>query len=588
MSWSAWGFLVGFVALVVMVFEVKGRAVLKWMRTWPVEVFVSAFPGLYRCYYSRKVRRLKGDDAVDIVMRLAHELDDSSHPLLVPRRHLFKRRVWPHWSYGILVLFQDDIATLTAATDAVGKKVLTLSVDIRSEKYGIYRNSGKSWLERHSIVCIDGESSQSVRQILLERSNDIHQQMRTGSLESRSAPWSWRKDFVNSIPHGKDLRLLPLRWSSGGALPFVRLVENRQNQGGVTHVALFFRDLDPVGWNVANGASEHEDELSDFDRLTTREFSEELRVYSEGPDGGEFQEVLLYEEGENSPYDTGNAKKFGRIQRRLRAKHDRMRLKQEDGVRIVSNAPVRESPFVVNVTGGRASTDGRHRHSMVFTLSPFELGCEVLWLAKFDLYPGEFILDGEVDATNSFLIRRPVILISIDFLKAVCNESIFSYEQNHVPQNSGKREQYVFDKKYLQVIPKGEYKIFDEELQFGKRRLEFIADKQRGKWRKKWLSQFEEWTDGSSSFDTEGTKDRLNTMISELPDHKRREEFKMRLRWQMRYGALFKKYAGGDCDITDVDLLAFCPTTWKALELVFAHQLLETVGGPTTAGATHY
>jgi hypothetical protein len=585
MSWSAWGVVVAVILGLLALFEVQGGTLLKWLRKLPLDAFVVMFPGVYRWHYSRRVGRLKGDDAREIPLRLARARDDDGYPLLVPRRHLFRRKVWPHWSYGILVLFQDDIATVTSVTDAAGYNVMTLSVDISNDNYGIYRNAGKSWLESHSLINPLGDRFSLIRQILLEQSTDIHQQMLAGRLRSRSESWSWRRSFISPIDCVPDPRLLPLRWSSGGALPFVRVVDNRQIGAAVTHIALFYRDLDPIGWNVANGASECEEELADFDRLTTREFSEELRVYSKGSGTGDLQEILLYEEGENVPYDTRNVKNFGRTQRRLRLDHDGIQLTAEDGVRVVSNAPERESPFVVNVTGGSAPT-GRHRHSVVFTLNPFELGCEVLWLARFDLLPGEFILDGEVDATNRFLIRRPVILISVDFLRKACTEGTLSYNQRHVSTGNRSQGRYVFDQKYLQAIPKGQYKIFDEELQLGRRRTEFIAEKQRRKWKRNWYSRFREALDGASLFESESGKDQLAKMISEIPNRRERDEFTMRLKWQIRYGALFKKYVDGDRDITDVDLLAFCPTTWKALELVFSHKLLERLDDRATVGTT--
>ncbi|MDG7000980.1 MAG: hypothetical protein JRN15_17945 [Nitrososphaerota archaeon] len=584
MSQSTWEFvfiIIGVILAIATFFKLEGSVVIKWLRTRPAVSVVSVFPGLYRRYYAWRVRSLTGDATADIVKRLAHEFENSGCPYLVPRRHLFTRRLWPHWSYGILVLFQDDIATVTSATDAEGRNVMTLSVDISKDEYGIYRNAGKAWLERHSIINPRGEYVQSVRKILLDHSNDLHQQMLAGRFRSQSEPWTWRNNFINSITHRGDPRLLPLRWSSGGALTFVRLVQEAQHEDALTHVALFYRDLDPTGWNVANGASECEEELADFDKLTMREFSEEMRLYSGASTTGELQEILLYEDGSNTPFDAENAKKFGRTQGRLRRAHDGLRLKREYGVRVVSNA-THNSPFRINVTGGRMSTRAR-RHSVTFTLNPFELGCEVLWLTKFDLYPGEFILDGEVDATGSFLIRRPVILISVDFLKRAYNDGTLEYCHDDELRNAGNAQRYVFDKKYLRSIPKGTYKIFAEELEFAKRRLRTIVEIQSVKWKQDWDSQVADWINGTSSFDTESNKDQFGKMVSGIKNRKMQEEFKMRLMWQVRYGALFDKYARGDRDITDLDLLSFCPTTWKALELVFAHELLEPTEGCATA-----
>lgn len=66
----------------------------------------------------------------------------------------------------------------------------------------------------------------------------------------------------------------PLRWASGGALP---IVEHRDQE----YFVLFFRDIFPIGWNIANGASEaFEDEMVLVGNLVEREFKEELIIYN--------------------------------------------------------------------------------------------------------------------------------------------------------------------------------------------------------------------------------------------------------------------------------------------------------------------
>ena len=66
------------------------------------------------------------------------------------------------------------------------------------------------------------------------------------------------------------------RYASGGILPIIRL-------GDRDYYALFWRDIFPIGWNIANGGSESVDEMIEPQRTIDREFREELIIVA--PDG---------------------------------------------------------------------------------------------------------------------------------------------------------------------------------------------------------------------------------------------------------------------------------------------------------------
>lgn len=63
----------------------------------------------------------------------------------------------------------------------------------------------------------------------------------------------------------------PMRYGSGGVLPVIR-IENQE------YYCLFYRDIDPVGWNIANGGTNDENELLNPLRAVYREFAEELII----------------------------------------------------------------------------------------------------------------------------------------------------------------------------------------------------------------------------------------------------------------------------------------------------------------------
>ena len=62
------------------------------------------------------------------------------------------------------------------------------------------------------------------------------------------------------------------RHANGGALPIVRL-------GRREYYCFFYRDIFPVGWNIANGGSDSRDELIDPGETIERELREELLIW---------------------------------------------------------------------------------------------------------------------------------------------------------------------------------------------------------------------------------------------------------------------------------------------------------------------
>jgi hypothetical protein len=61
------------------------------------------------------------------------------------------------------------------------------------------------------------------------------------------------------------------RWASAGALPIVRL-------GNEEYYCLFYREIRPIGWNIANGACDTSSELLDPLQTLERELCEELII----------------------------------------------------------------------------------------------------------------------------------------------------------------------------------------------------------------------------------------------------------------------------------------------------------------------
>lgn len=101
-----------------------------------------------------------------------------------------------------------------------------------------------------------------------------------------------RREFpLNRIVEDRE-RNLVFRHANGGTLPIVRYRHK-------TYYVLFLRDVDPLGWNLANGGSDTLDELCHPEQTIERELAEELFVvdreqgvrYVFTSDGNEIQRV---------------------------------------------------------------------------------------------------------------------------------------------------------------------------------------------------------------------------------------------------------------------------------------------------------
>jgi hypothetical protein len=73
----------------------------------------------------------------------------------------------------------------------------------------------------------------------------------------------------------------PFRFVSGGSLPVLRFLSGgtkEDERSAKSYYCLFFRDVDPIGWNIANGGSDSRTELLDPPVVIERELREELII----------------------------------------------------------------------------------------------------------------------------------------------------------------------------------------------------------------------------------------------------------------------------------------------------------------------
>jgi hypothetical protein len=227
--------------------------------------------------------------------------------------------------------------------------------------------------------------------------------------------------FVMNARDGSVLEIptdrIPLRWASGGVLPVVTW------RGGVWS-PFFFRDIPPVGWNIAAGSSEAEAELSRPVSFGLREFVEETIVLSRPPRAGV----------EITPKTFPNLIKEndGQMRRALETVNQHLEIRsREDDLELppfpegdvpadrtieADFAPTRTRLHITGDDGESEITD------VLVCFNLLELGIEVMSVVRFELGDEEYLLDGEMLTPvggKVELIRMPVAMISHSYLEDV-------------------------------------------------------------------------------------------------------------------------------------------------------------------------
>lgn len=241
-----------------------------------------------------------------------------------------------------------------------------LRLQVRDTDQAVFDHAGKEWLRRQYL-----ENPEKIR--------CVEAQLKKKRLRYRDP-------------------CFPLRWASGGALP---VIEHRDQE----YLVLFFRDIFPKGWDIANGASEaFEDEMVLIGNLVEREFKEELIIYHPK------ESTVYYLEIPNSHLSP------------LKVQNKALK---EWGLDRCSRKPLRcvfeSGPDSVHVTAferGSLLTSALTTDLYV-SFNPYELGIECIKVARIELpqtldLEDLIFLDGEyLEHDAKKLLDRPVGLLSI-------------------------------------------------------------------------------------------------------------------------------------------------------------------------------
>lgn len=446
------------------------------------------------------------DEAQTDLVRLSMATNESGKPLIVRREHLMAKHFLPHWAFSIVLLYNAPVIRRIGQ----GATRFRLDVDLRHQSLGLYNSSGKQFLRS---LYLDGISG--------------HAYLQQGSEVDA---------FLRGELKGPEIRLRPpLRWASGGGLGIARWQ-------GRTWVTVFFRGVPPVGWNLANGASEKKDEYKNLHHLMMREFCEELVVLDREPQPEDRLPLVhklfapadpLFSELPQDVRDDLRSRSFTNKHTALRIEHDGWSLESKQRITLESV----QTPFDVEVRyhtpSGREGPEPFRVKDVVFSVNPGEMGIETIGIYRFELEPNDYLVFGEIWELAECLLREPVMLISTEYLKKI-------YRSQRCSLGTEVLEEPFIGGKRLDRIPASEFHIFDADIEFRHRRIATLETRSA-------LSRDEQ------------------------------AELALSRDWLQRYAEMFENLRGSSRDITASEFSAaatLCPVTWRTIETLCRESLL--------------
>jgi hypothetical protein len=266
-------------------------------------------------------------------------------------------------------------------------------VDRRGVTDAVYTTEGKNRLCRRALRDERLEAA-------LRLDEDIHRFM------TEADDGSWLEIPTQEIP---------LRWASGGVLPIV-------TWRGRVWSPFFFRDIVPVGWNIAAGSSETEEELRRPVSFGLREFVEETIVLSQPPGPGLEIAAKTFPYIIEEPGQMRAALESVNRHLAVRSREDGLDIPpfptEPDGVpaeRAIAAdfAPTRTRLYVRDDGGEEVLSD------VLVCFNLLELGIEVISVVHYQLEDDDYLLDGEMLTPvggKAELIRMPVAMIAHEYL----------------------------------------------------------------------------------------------------------------------------------------------------------------------------
>jgi hypothetical protein len=174
------------------------------------------------------------------------------------------------------------------------------------------------------------------------------------------------------------------RFASGGTLPILRLEER-------DYYCLFYREIRPVGWNIANGGCDTQEELLQPETAMKRELSEELIIID--PDSG--QRYVFGDYPDRAEFVVSH-----KLIHRLFPE-----LKFESLTKYRVDLEVIPGPDEVWVTKGDSKP--RRTRGCFLNINALDFGIEIDQVVRIPIQPTAILLDGELSDITSCSAARP-------------------------------------------------------------------------------------------------------------------------------------------------------------------------------------
>ena len=476
-------------------------------------------------------------------------------PLVLPRTafdpsYKFLTRVRGA-AFCILLAYDGDtpsekaLSIVAETRGGVVRHVLRVTLNDKHARLGIFSNAGKQFLNLYYKL-----DDVDIRTQLLSAAETLHQQMLA------------REMGAIAVPRAEG-HVVPWRWASGGILPVVRYKEQ-------LWVALFFRDIPPIGWNVANGASESVEETTHLDQVCGGEFSEEMTLLrGPRPIRNMVRQTIIIDnisgslmsrnpdksDASANDHDEKKDDEYVKTYRSVRAAHDGIAISWEpEAMRFRNGHYEMPNGYPVEINNWRTG-------GVIWSLNPLECGIEVIRIFSFKMDDTEqdgktveeWLADGELYPSSSspfpYLLRRPMVLLNVEYLLRVF-ESHGNSLGNLCDDATSPECKRLADPP-TNIDTRRDFHLFTDvngnAVDVREARLTRIRER---------LSKLDQ--------SNEPAYEERTSLIAEQ---------QMITTWLTKYSEAFRE-ASQNHTISDDRLLRLCPVTWKTLEIALKNGYL--------------
>lgn len=227
------------------------------------------------------------------------------------------------------------------------------------------------------------------------------------------------------LPYAFEDEEFPFRYASGGALPVLKI-------DGHEYYCLFYREVFPIGWNIANGGCDTRDELINPTVTIDRELREELLVINP-----RMKKRYVFEEDAGKPMDWPEFAVARRILREYLGEN----LDDYGEIRIPLTWLEGPDSLSVRFQQGQARFRESRSRGFFLNVNAHDFGIEFDKIAYIPLDPDDVLIDGEIAQWHP--INCPVGLFRVDRVDESSIESRTEFFPDIIFYNGKRRRESI-------------------------------------------------------------------------------------------------------------------------------------------------